>query len=455
MDLRSEIEVGRSVELEIGDLAYGGEGVGRLGAVPVFVPDVCPGERVAVRIVEVQKRYARGLVTDLLQPGPERIAPVCPLHGTCGGCGLQHLDYPAQVVAKTHAVKELLARVGHLPEVPVAETVPSPLAIGYRNKVELECRHRAGGGIELCYHQREPAELVAVDFCPLALPEVNALIEGVAAWLSEGDWPAYEPETGEGLIREVGLRYATSTREANLMLITGRRELPDKQPRLRELRQAFPQLVGIRHVARTRASQRPHGREVGDLIGRALRFRVGALSLRVSPECFFQVNDGLVEPLIDAVRDALKPDSSDHLADLYGGVGTFGLSLAGECDRVSLLEIDPAAVHDARANVEHNGLTNVEPLRAQVEQRLAAVHGARRLDKVVVDPPRRGLSEGVIGLLARLKPARIAYVSCDPSTLARDLRRFADSGYQILGVQPFDLFPQSPHIEAVATLARG
>ncbi|NUP98265.1 MAG: 23S rRNA (uracil(1939)-C(5))-methyltransferase RlmD [Armatimonadetes bacterium] len=444
---------GQEVTLTINGLAFGGEGVGRVEQVPVFVPDVCPGEVVSAQISEVKKRFARGRLEQVIEPAPARVAPPCPIFGICGGCQLQHLDYPAQVAAKTQMVADIMTRVGHLPDVPIAATVPSALPFGYRNKVELTCAPAADGTLALHFHQREADRLVEVAHCPIALPEVNLLIEELGYWLNETGWPAYDPATGEGLVRSLALRYSTSAREATVVLTTGRRELPEKNLAIDRLRKRLPQVVGLRHLARTRASQSAEGRPVGDLVGRPLRFKVADLSLRVSPEAFFQVNDLMLEPMWQHLRTALEPRSQDHLADLYGGVGTFGMLLARDVERVTILEIDSTAAHDARANARFNELAQVEVVRGQVEQNLADLHRERAINLVVLDPPRRGLSEGVIGVLARLKPRRIAYISCDPATLARDLERFAQAGLGTLGVQPFDLFPQTGHIESIATIA--
>ncbi len=449
------LSLNQQIDVTIESLAFGGEGVGRVNGVPVFVADVCPGERVVARVTDARRNFARARVVELDRPAPERTPPLCPLHGTCGGCDWQHVDYPAQVAAKTRIVRDTLARVGHLPDVPVAETIASPVPYGYRNKVELAAFTADDGALALGYPGRDAAQLVAVDQCPIALPEVNALIDQVGAWLSATGWPAYDPDSSEGLVREVGLRCSTSTREATVLLTTGRRELPEKGPWIDSLRRELPQIVGFRHFARTRASQTAVGKPVGDLHGRPLRFKVAGLSLRVSPEAFFQVNEFLLEALVGCLREALEPAARDHVADLYGGVGTFGLSLAREVGRSTILEFDSAAAHDARANVQFNKLDNVEVIRGQVEQQFGAVHRDRRVDLVILDPPRRGCSEGVIQLIARAQPRRVAYVSCDPATLARDLQRFAAAGYQTLRVQPVDLFPQTYHIESVATLAPG
>lgn len=446
------LQAGQKIEFTVDSLAVGGDGVGRYENVPVFVPFVCPGETVTATVTVPKKRHAHAIAQEVHAPAPERVEPPCPLFGGCGGCQLQQLDYPAALAAKTRMVADVLARVGKLPDVPVLETIASPLPYGYRNKIELVAAPGETGGVDLCYHGVEPDELLPVLDCPIALPELSALLDAVTAWLAQTDWPVYDERTSDGLVRSVALRYSTSTREANVLLTTGRRDLPGKATQIAALREANPQIVGVRHVARTKASQSPRGRTVGELFGRALNFQVLDLSLRVSPEAFFQVNDALLPQVYAAIAAGLDLRHGDHVADLYGGVGTFGLRLAREVGHVTLLELDHTAVQDAKGNARYNRVSNVTILRGQVEQQLTNLHLEQRIDTVVLDPPRRGCSPGVLTALAKLRPRRVAYLSCDPPTLARDLQQLATLGLRTISVQPFDMFPQTAQIEALAVL---
>ena len=446
------LEPGQEVTLRIDNLAFGGDGVGRHDNIPIFVPFVCPDEQVTATITVPKKRHAHAVASEVTAPAPERVPPPCPVYGACGGCQLQHLDYAAATAAKTRMVADVLARVGKLPDVPVHETIASPVPFGYRNKIELAAVPAESGGIDLCYHGVDPDDRIPVVDCPLALPEVNVLLEAVTAWLDQAGWPVYDEETTEGLIRSAAIRYSTSTQEANVLLTTGRRDVPDKVAQINALREAYPQIVGVRHVARTRASTSTSGRSVGEMYGRPMNFKVLDISLRVSPEAFFQVNDLLLPMVYEKIAAALEPRHGDHLTDLYGGVGTFGIRLAKEVNHVTLLEIDRTAVQDAKANARYNKAVNLDILRGQVEQQLTNIHEQHPIHTVVLDPPRRGCSPGVLTALAKIRPRRIAYLSCDPPTLARDLKLLSEQGFRTLEVQPFDMFPQTAQIEALATI---
>ncbi len=449
------VQPGDRISLTIDRLAYGGEGVGRYEGLTVFVGEVCPGETVNVEVTEVKPRFARARLREVERAAPERVPALCPIYGECGGCQLQHLDYPAQVASKTDAVRDAMRRLGRLPDIEVRDCIPSPLPFGYRNKIELAATTDEHGRIALAYHTvGDDRYLVPVHDCPLALPEVNGLLEAVLPWLNDTGWPPYDLEKSTGLVREVGLRFSTSTREANMMLISGRRDLPDKAHWVERLRAALPELVGVRHRARTRASQSPHGRTVSARIGRPLHVKLGELSLRVSPDAFFQVNEWMLGPLADVVIAALEPRRDDIVADLYAGVGTFGLAVANAVREVVLLEVDPDAIDDAEANVKFNRLENVRIEHGQVEQKLSWLSREVRPTKLILDPPRQGLSDAVLRIAVSAKPRGIAYVSCDPTTLARDLGRFAAAGYRTQWVQPLDLFPQTYHVESVASLVR-
>jgi len=446
------LQAGQQIEFTVDSLAVGGDGVGRYENVPIFVPFVCPGETVSATITTPKKRHAHAIAQEVISPAPERVLPPCPVFGGCGGCQLQQLDYAAATAAKTQMVADVLARVGKLPDVPVRDTIPSPLPYGYRNKIELVATPSEAGGVDLCYHGVDPDERIPVLDCPIALPEIGLLLEGVTGWLGQTEWPVYDEQTSEGLVRNVAIRYSTSTREANVLLTSGRRDLPGKAQQINALREAYPQIVGVRHVARTKASQTPHGRSVGELYGRSLAFDVLDLSLRVSPEAFFQVNDTLLPALYERIAAGLELRSRDHIADLYGGVGTFGLRIAKEVEHVTLLELDRTAVQDAKGNARYNRIANIDILRGQVEQQLTNIHLEQRIDAVVLDPPRRGCSPGVLTALAKIRPRRVAYLSCDPPTLARDLQQLQTLGMKTLEVQPFDMFPQTAQIEALAIL---
>jgi len=380
------------LELRIESLAAGGEGVARdpEGRV-VFVPDTAPGDRVRVRLVQERRRFARGLVEALLEPGPQRTAPVCAVYGECGGCTWQHVAYPAQVEAKARILRDALERIGHV-AAPSVAVEPSPGPYGWRRRARVLA---AGGRVG--FRRRRSHALVATARCPVLVPELERGLAGLFASppARDGEWELLAGEGG-------------SVRAASL-------------------------------AARGR--------------GGAATVAVGDDRLRVSPGVFVQSHHELLPRLVDAVAEAAGAGGT--AVELHAGAGFLTLALARRFRRVVAVESHPAAARDLVHNVRAAGLAEgVEGVEARVEDWLADPERLpRRPGAVVADPPRAGLPRGAPEALAAASPARIVLVSCEPATLARDVAAFAARGYTLRRVRGFDLFPQTPHVEAVAELA--
>jgi 23S rRNA (uracil1939-C5)-methyltransferase len=504
---------GQVGHLTIESLAFGGEGVGRVESFPLFVPDTAPGDVMDVRVTEAQARFGRAEVVQIVTPAPDRTTPACPYFGTCGGCHWQHLSPTAQRAAKTSIVRETLEHLGHLSNPPVRPCYPSPEVWHYRHKADFAVAP-AEEGFHLGFHGRDPREVVDIASCPLLHPTLNQLLAAFRELLTEWNvlpddprrpevcatsatgsgnpksairnrgregeggggkrreeergsrnpqsairnpqWeaPPYDPRIGRGLVRGVSLRVAAGTGEATALLVTGRREFPGKREFVARWRERCPALVGVAHHARTRASQSPTGRAVGEILGRSLWERIEDLHFQVSPTSFLQVNPALIPPLWETVEEGLRLTGREVVLDAYSGVGTLALRLARSARQVIGIEQDSGAVRDARASARRNNIHPFEALREPAETalpRLAAVGQA--CDALVLDPPRRGCDPRVLRAALALRPPRIVYVSCDPATLARDLHTLTEGGYTLQFVQPFDFFPQTYHVECVAALA--
>ncbi len=420
--------------LKLETMTYGGEAMGRdeSGRV-VFVPYGIAGETGRVEIVAEKKGYARGRVVETVEASPERVIPRCAhFHphpnpppseteegkgGGCGGCQWQHIAYPAQLQFKTQIVREQFARIGKMPDAPVRDTIGMREPWRYRNNAQFVCDD-AG---QLCFRAFESNALVRINECHIMHPLLDELFR------------ALELE-GAGFTG-VTLRAGVNTGQKMVVL-----ESPDEEPPEIEIDE--PAAI---------AFQVPSGETIA-LVGREkleeeLRGRVFAFS----PSSFFQVNTEMARELLELVEKYLEPRATDILLDAYGGVGLFGVSLAARVTRVIEIEENPRAVEDARANAV--GLSNVEFRVGAAEEVLPRLES--RIDVVVADPPRAGMDARVVDALIAKSPRAMAYVSCDPATLARDARRIVDGGYRLTEVQPVDLFPQTYHIECVARFARG
>jgi 23S rRNA (uracil1939-C5)-methyltransferase len=402
------------ITLQLTDMAHGGDALGRHEGKVIFVPYAMPGEEALVEIVEDKGRYARGRLVEILSPSPHRTDPPCPHFGPgkCGGCQWQHIAYPAQLELKAAVVGGQLARIGRLPDVPVKQPIPSASSWRYRNHVQFSVSDDGRLGFVATNGRR----VETIEVCYLLHPILEELFVALDLELPE--------------LARLSLRAGVNT--GDLMMIF---ETQDDMPPALEsdlpvscvllLSDGTPvNLIGNNYVTEVVAGR---------------RFRISATS-------FFQVNTAAAEELVRVVGEYLAPAGDETLLDAYCGVGTFALSLADKVGHVIGIEENVGAVADARLNAAE--LANVVLIEGSVEAILPKLD--RRIDLAVLDPPRQGCKPEALRALVELAPRRIVYVSCDPATLARDARRLTGGGYQLVEVQPVDMFPQTYHIESVA-----
>lgn len=433
------------IELHIERLAYGGDAIARLDdGRTAFVRGGCPGDTVAFVLEEDKGRFVRGSVESVISASTDRVRPQCPFFGECGGCHWQHIAYERQLCAKRDEVADALARIGHLDGTTsvVSDTVASPTAYGYRNKIELVVDASSPRPL-LGFHRAGSDRIVPVDQClllPKNLRRAPKALNGALRYL------AGESDLG---INRVALRAATHTRDVEIALWTAPAAFP-RTAAAKTLGQAVPATSIVRVLSKANGKGRKvAGVEV--LSGKGCwRERVSGHSFTVSAPSFFQVNTKAAELLVELVLDALQPDGTDRVLDLYAGAGTFTLPLAAVAGEVVAVEAAGSAVRDLRRNLEENALW-AEVVGGDAAREFGSLG---RFDLVVVDPPRAGLDAAVIGALGRARPRALAYVSCDPATLARDAARLADAGYTLTQATPVDLFPQTYHIETVARFER-
>ena len=405
------------VDLEILDASYGGEGFGRLeDGRPIFVPFVLPGEQVQVAITVESKDFCRGELLAVLRPSPNRIQPRCPHFGSCGGCHYQHIRYDHQQVLKQKIVIDQFKRIGKFAQIPVRDIQPSPLEWNYRNTMQFHLSPHGLPG----FRNISGTEVVEIRECHLPVEAIQQV------------WPTFEIETDLG-IKRLFIR-AGSDEEVLVGLESEADQLPD-------LALDFP--LSVHFLGRERDVL---------LAGDAYSiFNIKGFDFKVSPRSFFQVNLDQAEALVDFVLANGKFRSSSTILDLYCGVGLFSTFLAPIVQDVVAVELSESACTDFSENL--NAFDNVSLYIGAVEKVLPELH--LRPDVVLVDPPRAGLGRPVVDVIAASEPQQVIYVSCDPATLARDCRRFTELGYRVDLVQPFDLFPQTYHVETIVLLSKG
>jgi 23S rRNA (uracil1939-C5)-methyltransferase len=385
---------------------------------------------VDVEIVERHRTYARARIVEILQPSPDRTAPPCPVFGKCGGCQWQHLSYEAQLRWKREIVRDAFKRLARL-DVDVAEVVPSPSPWRYRHKTAVP--------LGVGFYAHGSHEIVPFDECPIQHP----LLDRIVAAVRQLGLRPYDERTHTGLLRHVVARCNLKGDQAVVALAV-------TSPRVEAgaLMARVPELRGV--VANI--NDRPDNVILGErsvvLAGEnAITEEVDGLKFQISVESFFQVNPAAAATLHRMAADAAGTGGT--ALDLYAGVGSIALRLARAFDQVTAVEVSAAACRDAERNAALNGIGNVRFLRGRVEEMRR-----ERADVVVLDPPRKGAGAEVIAAVAAMAPLGVAYVSCDPATLARDARALVESGYELRTVEPLDMFPQTAHVECVAAFRR-
>jgi 23S rRNA (uracil1939-C5)-methyltransferase len=469
------VHTGDVIEIEISSLAFGGESVGRYQDFAIFVPGGLPGERVTIKITQVKDHYAIGEITDLLKRSADRVAPPCPIFEECGGCQWQHIQYPRQLQTKRQFVVDAFQRIGHLPDLTVQPCLPSPVPYGYRNKAMPVLSMREGHFISGIYEPRSH-HLIPYQSCPIQGDPINDLIQKVLQKIDRSGLTPYQEKKHTGFLRHLAVRHGVKTGELILSFVT-RTEVPEERvqkptqtheplneilPRLaQELMQEIPGLVGVVQNINPSRTNIVFGSTTRLLAGRDHYFEIlDSLKLKVSLKSFLQVNTLQADILHAVVREALgEPEGKkkwETLLDLYSGIGTLAMAVSDQADYVVGIEEVGAAVEDAKVNIGLNNKENIDFLEGDVSQVLIGLKekGLTRVDGVILDPPRKGVLPEVLARVTAFHPERLVYVSCDPSTLARDLSLLTKHGYMVDWAQPLDMFPQTYHVETVVKLTR-
>jgi 23S rRNA (uracil1939-C5)-methyltransferase len=447
---------GDVLSLTIDDLAFGGEGVGRLDGYVMFVRGGIPGDRLRVRVTETRARYGRGTIEAVESPSPRRVEPPCPYFGRCGGCRLQHVAYEAQLAFKEKQVRDCLERLGAAGAFELRPILPAPEIYGYRNKMEFTV---AGdpGSVTVGLHEADRYDVVLdIERCLLQSDTMNALLDEVRAQARARRLSAYDQDSGHGLLRFVTVREGRHTGDAMVNLVAAAPDVETLGPVAEALEARVPATASVVLNVNAKKAAVAVGTEEHVLLGRDhITETLSGVRFQVSANSFFQTNTVQAERLFALVAEASELTGRETVVDLYSGTGTISLLLARRCARVYGIEVSAAAVEDAVRNARANGIDNCTFLPGEVRHALPdLLRQGVRADIVIADPPRAGFHPKALAALGALAPRRIVYVSCNPATLARDVGDLIRQGYRLEWVQPVDMFPQTPHIEAVARLAR-
>lgn len=447
----------RPVRLDVTGLGQSGEGVGRVDGVATFVPGAIPGDVIEAEIVSAGRgRMYRGRLLHIFEPSPDRVEPPCAVAAVCGGCQLQHMDYAAQLRAKTQQVRDALQRIGKLDPGLVRDCIGMSDPWHYRNKAQFPVGVAAGGELVAGLFRRGTHEIVDLDDCLIQHPLNDAILATGKQLLCEFGLAPYDELAHTGLVRHIFARTGVRTGEGMAVLVTRERRLPHARALAEAWLERVPGLVGVLQNVNPERTNVVLGQETRLLAGREyIEDRIGDLRFRISVRSFFQVNTEQTERLYSIARELAELRPGDRVIDAYCGIGTITLFFAEQAAHVHGIEVVPEAVADARANAALNGVENVTFTAGRVEDvGPALVAAGEAADVIVVDPPRKGCEPEVLAAFAEMQPRRIVYVSCNPATLARDLAILSRRGYRTEVVQPVDMFPHTAHVESVTSMVR-
>ena len=452
--MAAPVRADQELDLRIESLAYGGNGVARLNGFVVFVRRGLPGDVVRARVTKVKRNHAEALAVDVIEPGAPRVEAPCKHYPECGGCRFQDLAYGAQIEAKAEQVADALQRIGRITEPPLEEIVPAESVFHYRNKLEYSFTQTPDGAALGFHRAGRWDEVLDIRRCWLTTDLGNAIRDAVRDWARAEGLPAYDQAEHAGFLRHLVVREGRNTGQVLIQLVTAPGKL-DVDSFIAALAR-FPEVRSIHWSVNDRPAevtnlptQLLHGDD-------AIEEELCGLRFRVRPNAFLQTNTAMAERLYGLAKEYAQLTGEESVYDLYCGIGTIGLTLAADALTVWGVEVSEESVACAIENAELNGISNAAFFAGEVGEVLDDLRErAGDPDVVVVDPPRAGLSGKALRRLGRLEPKRIVYVSCNPTTLAGNVKDLAgDWGYRLERARPVDMFPHTPHIETVALLSK-
>ena len=442
-----------SIECSIHDLGTDGQGIGRYGGMTVFIDGALPGETVRAKLIALKKNYGVGKLEEVIAASPMRVKPPCHVFGKCGGCSLQHLSYAGQLQFKHNHVMSCIQRIGGL-DIPVSFPLPTRHEYRYRNKAAFPVQQN-GRQVDIGFYAAHSHRIVDVDDCKIQPSDFHIVMSQLRVWIVKNNISIYDEKTHTGLLRHVILR---ENKEGDIMLVLciNGEDIPRKSHLVMLFEFVLPQVKSIMLNINTQKTNAILGQKSVCIHGRDHIFEtLAGLTFKLGAQSFLQVNSAQTEVLYHTLFKMLGLTGSETVFDLYCGVGTISLFAAQHAKKVVGIEIVKQAISDAQFNARLNDIENAEFLCGDASALLPGLvktHG--RADAAIVDPPRKGLDEAVIRTLAASGIPKIGYVSCNPSTLARDLKLFYELGYQTGLIQPVDLFSQTTHIESVCVLEK-
>lgn len=443
------------VQVEIEDIGETGEGIGKVDGYTLFIKDAVIGDVVEAKIMKAKKHYAYARMERVVTPSPFRVVPRCRFHRQCGGCQIQALSYEKQLEYKLNKVKNNLIRIGGLESSYVDKIMEPPVGMEepffYRNKAQFPFGSGKEGEIVTGFYAGRTHNIIANTDCALGAAQNKVILEKILAYMKENKVSAYDEKTHSGLVRHALIRKGFATGQLMVCLVINGTGLP-RSERLVESLLEIPGMTSVSISVNKEKTNVIMGKDIHVLYKEEqIEDTIGGLVFRISPLSFYQVNPVQTERIYSQALEYAALTGKETVWDLYCGIGTISLFLAGKAKQVYGVEVIPEAIRDAGENAVRNGITNVEFFVGKAEEILPDKYEKEGIhaDVIVVDPPRKGCDEACLSTMVQMKPDRIVYVSCDSATLARDVKYLREYGYEIKKARIFDNFPQSVHVECV------
>lgn len=448
------------IQVKIETMGSEGEGIAKVDGFPFFIKDTVAGDQAMIRIIKLKKNYGYGRLEQLLVPSPDRVEPRCPVAKACGGCTMQHLSYEKQLEYKWNKVRNCLERIGGF--VDIQEKMEPVLGMEepfyYRNKAQFPVGRNKDGKIVTGFYAGRTHSIIDCDDCCIQARCNKEILQIVKSFMEQYEIPTYDEETHTGLVRHILTRVGDRTGEIMVCLVINGTSLPHGQ----ELVEQLCTIPGMKTVCLNVNREKTNvilGKEVISLYGDGyITDYIGELKYRISPLSFFQVNPKQTRVLYGKALEYAGLTGNETVWDLYCGIGTISLFLAQKAKQVYGVEIIPEAIEDAKENAHMNGMDNVEFFVGKAEEvfpeQYARSGGTMHADVICVDPPRKGCDGELLDTILKMKPERVVYVSCDPGTLARDLKILCEEEYGVEKVAVVDQFGHSKHVESVVLMSR-
>jgi len=443
------------IEVEIVDLSHEGAGVAKAEGLVFFVENALPGEFIRMRVLKVNKKIGFGKVEEFLRTSDQRNENLDMAYLRTGIADLGHLNYPAQLDFKRKQVKDSLYKIAGVSDVEVPSTLGMEQPLGYRNKAQVPVR-RVNGQLETGFFRKNSHDLLPIEDFYIQDPVIDQVILFTRDLLRRFDLKPYDEQEKTGLIRNLVVRRGHYSGEIMVILVTTRPKIFRVEQLMERLTESFPAIKSIMQNINDQPGNAIFGKDWRTLYGQDyITDQMLGNDFQIAAPAFYQVNTEMAEKLYQTAIDFSELTADDVVLDAYSGIGTIGLSVAKHVKQVYGVEVIPEAVENSQKNAAINGITNASYVCAPAEEAIQNwLKEGIQADVIVVDPPRKGLTESFIKASVSMEPKKITYISCNVATMARDIKLYQELGYELKKVQPVDLFPQTHHVECVALLVK-